>query len=37
MIGKIDFKKQDRAFYTGKPGRWDRLTLPEMTFLAIEG
>lgn len=37
MTGKLDFKKRDRAFYTGKPGRWDRLTLPELTFLAIEG
>ena len=36
-MDKLDFKKEDRAFYTGKPGRWDRLTLPEMTFLAIEG
>ncbi len=37
MTDKLDFKKSDRAFYTGKQGRWDRLTLPEMTFLAIEG
>lgn len=37
MTDKLDFKKRDRAFYTGEPGRWDRLTLPEMTFLAIEG
>ncbi|HCQ66291.1 MAG TPA: hypothetical protein DIU07_14565 [Rhodobacteraceae bacterium] len=36
-MDKIDFKQRDRAFYTGKSGRWDRLTLPEMTFLAIEG
>lgn len=36
-MGKLDFRKRDRAFYTGKPGRWDRLTLPDMTFLAIEG
>lgn len=34
---KRDFKKQDRAFYTGKPGRWDRVTLPALTFLAIDG
>ena len=37
MTDKIDFKQTDRAFYTGKVGRWDRLTLPPMTFLAIEG
>ncbi len=36
-MDKVDFKKKDRAFYTGKVGRWDRLTLPELTFLAIEG
>ena len=36
-LAKLDFKTRDRAFYTGKPGRWDRLTLPEMTFLTIEG
>ncbi|MCB1330302.1 MAG: GyrI-like domain-containing protein [Maritimibacter sp.] len=34
---KLDFKTRDRAFYTGKPGQWQALTLPEMTFLAIEG
>jgi len=34
---KLDFKKRDRTFYTGKVGRWDRLALPAMTFLAIEG
>lgn len=36
-MDKLDFKKRDRAFYTGKPGQWKALTLPEMTFLAIEG
>jgi hypothetical protein len=36
-MDKRDFKKDDRAFYTGKPGRWDRLTLPEMSFLTIDG
>ncbi len=36
-MDKLDFRKSDRAFYTGKPGRWDRVTLPEMTFVAIEG
>jgi len=36
-MDKLDFKKSDRAFYTGKVGRWDRLTLPRMRFLAIDG
>ena len=36
-MDKLDFKKRDRAFYTGKPGQWQALTLPEMAFLAIEG
>lgn len=36
-MDKLDFKKTDRAFYTGKPGRWDRVCLPEMTYLAIRG
>lgn len=34
---KTDFKKTERAFYSGKPGRWDRLVLPELSFLATEG
>ncbi len=34
---KLDFKKADKAFYTGKPGRWDRLRLPPMTYLAFDG
>ena len=34
---KLDFKKTDRAFYTGKQGRWDRLTLPPMTYVSIQG
>jgi len=36
-MDKLDFKKRDRAFYTGKAGRWDRLTIPAMTYLAIDG
>lgn len=34
---KLDFKKSDRAFYTGKQGRWDRLTVPPMTYVSIRG
>lgn len=37
MIEKHDFKKTDKAFYSGKSGRWDRLTLPSLTFVAIDG
>ncbi|MDV4144930.1 GyrI-like domain-containing protein [Shimia sp. FJ5] len=36
-MDKLDFKKVDKAFYGGKQGRWDRITLPQMTFLAIDG
>lgn len=36
-MSKLDFKKSDKAFYTGKQGRWDRLRVPGMCFLAIEG
>ncbi|MFC2968422.1 GyrI-like domain-containing protein [Acidimangrovimonas pyrenivorans] len=34
---KIDFRKIDKPFYSGKVGRWDRLAVPEMSFLAIDG
>ncbi|SFM07185.1 GyrI-like domain-containing protein [Shimia aestuarii] len=37
MTGKLDFKKSDKAFYAGKQARWDRLTIPAMTFLCITG
>jgi hypothetical protein len=36
-MDKIDFQKRDRAFYSGKVGRWDQIDLPAMTFLAMEG
>lgn len=36
-MDKHDFKKTDKAFYTGKKGRWDRVTLPEMQFLVLDG
>ncbi|MBL4771099.1 MAG: hypothetical protein JKY61_08140 [Planctomycetes bacterium] len=36
-MDKIDFKKIDKAFYTGKKGRWDRVTLPPMQFLMLDG
>jgi hypothetical protein len=34
---KLDFKKRDKAYYAGKQGRWDRLTVPPMTYLMIDG
>lgn len=34
---KLDFKTADKAFYTGKAGRIDRVFLPEMAFLMIDG
>jgi hypothetical protein len=36
-MAKTDFRKTDPAFYAGTPGRWDRLTLPALTYLAIDG
>lgn len=36
-MDKLDFKKRDKSFYTGKQGRWDRLTIPPMTYLMIDG
>lgn len=34
---KLDFKTADKAFYTGKPGRFDLLTLPALPYLMIDG
>jgi hypothetical protein len=34
---KTDFRKTDPAFYSGRPGRWDRLTLPAISCLLIDG
>lgn len=34
---KQDFKKTDKAFYSGKVGRFDIVDIPEMSFLAIDG
>lgn len=36
-LKKLDFKKQDRAFYSGKQGRWDRIVIPPLTYLSITG
>lgn len=34
---KIDFKKTEKAFYSGKAGRFDLLEVPEMQFLSMQG
>jgi len=34
---KLDFKKRDKALYSGKPGRWDRMKLPPMSYVMIDG
>lgn len=34
---KLDFKTADKAFYSGKAGRIDRVALPEMSFLRVDG
>ncbi|MEE9453790.1 MAG: GyrI-like domain-containing protein [Paracoccaceae bacterium] len=34
---KVDFKKVDKAFYSGKVGRFDLLDVPKMSFLSIKG
>ncbi len=27
---KLDFRKRDKALYSGKPGRWDLIEVPPM-------
>lgn len=36
-MDRLDFKKTDRALYAGKVGRFDRLVVPRMRFLMIDG
>jgi hypothetical protein len=36
-MDKIDFKKTDRACYSGKPGRIDLVEVPDWPFLMIDG
>ncbi|MCB1362549.1 MAG: GyrI-like domain-containing protein [Rhodobacteraceae bacterium] len=36
-MDKLDFKKTDRPLYSGKPGRWDRIVVPAIRFLMIDG
>jgi hypothetical protein len=37
LMDKLNFKKQDKALYSGKVGRFDVLDVPAMPFLSIEG
>lgn len=37
MTAKLDFKRTNKTFYSGKQGRWDLITLPSLLFLSIEG
>ncbi|MFK7901639.1 MAG: GyrI-like domain-containing protein [Nitratireductor sp.] len=34
---KLDFKKRDKQFYTGRHHKWVRLNVPAMNYLTIEG
>ncbi len=34
---RLDFKKTDKALYAAKADGWQRLEVPEMCFLAVEG
>ncbi|MDP2517456.1 GyrI-like domain-containing protein [Shimia thalassica] len=34
---KLDFKKADKAFYTGKAGVWDMLDVPAWSFIMMDG
>lgn len=34
---KLDFKTIEKPLYAGKPGRIDRVLVPEMSFLMIDG
>lgn len=37
MTDKLDFKKADKPYYSGKVGRWDRIVIPRLQFLSITG
>lgn len=34
---KLDFKKVDKALYAARPAGWQRIEVPEMSFLMIDG
>ncbi|HFQ15429.1 MAG TPA: hypothetical protein ENK41_03665, partial [Rhodobacteraceae bacterium] len=33
----LDFRKRDKALYSGRRGRWDRITVPPIPYIAISG
>lgn len=36
-MDKIDFKKIDKPFYSGKVGRFDIIEVPKLNYLMIDG
>ncbi|MFQ5439351.1 MAG: GyrI-like domain-containing protein [Paracoccaceae bacterium] len=36
-MDKIDFKKEDKAFYSGKPGMFNLIEVPAWSFFMIDG
>lgn len=36
-MDKLDFKKRDKGLYSGKSARWDRVMVPTLTYLAVDG
>lgn len=34
---KLDFRKRDKALYSGTPGQWALIDVPPMTYLSIRG
>lgn len=37
MSDKLDLKKSDKPYYSGKALCWDRITLPKLSYLAVRG
>lgn len=36
-MAKLDFKKQDKALYSGEVGQWQTIEVPRMCFLMVDG
>ncbi len=36
-MDKLDFKKREKVYYSGKVGRFDRVEVPPMNYLMIDG
>lgn len=36
-MDKFDFKKADRSLYSGKPGTFVEIDVPELPFLMLDG